>query len=100
MYRYGSHQSGTRSWLRPTLLTDSLTRKDLMGQNVGQGFCPDVHCANGAPRESFVKFTKAESAGLEGKGPWRPVTLGIRPVQESEAMKRYLAGHFVKVERS
>jgi len=100
MYRYGSHQSGTRSWLRPTLLTDTLTRKDLMGQTVGQGFCPDVHCANGAPRESFVKFTKAESAGLEGKGPWRPVTLGIRPGQEGEAMKRYLAGQFVKIERS
>jgi nitrate reductase alpha subunit len=47
-----------------------------------------------------VKFTKAESAGLEGKGPWRPVTLGIRPAQESEAMKRYLAGQFVKIERS
>jgi nitrate reductase alpha subunit len=100
MYRYGSHQSGTRSWLRPTLLTDTLTRKNLMGQTVGQGFCPDVHCANGAPRESFVKFAKAESAGLEGKGPWRPVTLGIRPGQEGEAMKRYLAGQFVKIERS
>jgi nitrate reductase alpha subunit len=100
MYRSGSHQSGTRSWLRPTLLTDSLTRKNLMGQGVGQGFCPDVHCANGAPRESFVKFTRAEAGGLHGKGKWRPVTLGIRPTQESDAMKRYLAGGFVKIERS
>ncbi|MEE8508464.1 MAG: molybdopterin oxidoreductase, partial [Myxococcota bacterium] len=100
MYRYGSHQSGTRSWLRPTLLTDSLTRKDLMGQTIGSGFCPDVHCANGAPRESFVKITKAEPGGLDGKGEWRPVTLGIRPTQESDIMKRYLAGDFVKVERS
>ena len=100
MYRYGSHQSGTRSWLRPTLLTDSLVRKDLMGQTIGKGFCPDVHCANGAPRESFVKFTLAERGGLEGEGNWRPVDLGIRPTQEDEAMQRYLAGRFVKIERS
>jgi nitrate reductase alpha subunit len=100
MYRFGSHQSGTRSWLRPTLLTDSLTRKDLMGQKVGQGFCPDVHCANGAPRESFVKITRAEAGGIDGEGAWRPVTLGVRPTQESEAMKRYLAGGFVEIERS
>jgi nitrate reductase alpha subunit len=100
MYRYGSHQSGTRSWLRPTLLTDSLTRKNLMGQQIGKGFCPDVHCANGAPRESFVKFTRAEAGGLGGNGKWRPVTLGIRPSQENDAMKLYLAGGFVKIERS
>jgi nitrate reductase alpha subunit len=100
MYRFGSHQSGTRSWLRPTLLTDSLTRKNLMGQGIGQGFVPDVHCANGAPREAFVKFTKAEPGGMDGKGLWRPVTLGIRPTQESELMKKYLSGGFVKIERS
>jgi nitrate reductase alpha subunit len=100
MYRFGSHQSGTRSWLRPTLLTDSLTRKDLLGQSIGRGFCLDVHCANGAPRESFVKITRAEPGGLDGKGVWRPVSLGIRPTQESDAMKRFLAGGFVRVERS
>jgi nitrate reductase alpha subunit len=100
MYRFGSHQSGTRSWLRPTLLTDSLTRKNLMGQEIGQGFVADVHCANGAPRESFVKFTKAEPGGMDGKGVWRPVTLGIRPTQESELMKKYISGEFVKIERS
>jgi nitrate reductase alpha subunit len=100
MYRFGSHQSGTRSWLRPTLLTDSLTRKNLMGQAIGQGFVPDVHCANGAPREAFVKFTKAEPGGMDGKGVWRPVALGIRPTQESELMKKYLSGGFVKIERS
>ena len=27
MFRYGSHQSTTRAWLRPTLMTDSLVRK-------------------------------------------------------------------------
>jgi nitrate reductase alpha subunit len=71
-----------------------------MGQQIGQGFCPDVHCANGAPRESFVKITRAEPAGRDGKGKWRPVTLGIRPTQENDAMKRYLAGDFIKIERS
>jgi nitrate reductase alpha subunit len=100
MYRYGSHQSGTRSWLRPTLLTDTLVRKNLMGQQIGQGFCPDVHCANGAPRESFVKITRAEPGGIDGKGSWRPVTLGIRPTQESEAMQRYIDGGYVDVEES
>ncbi len=97
MYRFGSHQSGTRSWLRPTLLTDTLTRKNLMGQGIGKGFAPDVHCANGAPRESFIKITRAEAAGIGGRGKWRPVTLGIRPAQESDAMKHYLAGGFIKV---
>ncbi len=100
MYRFGSHQSGTRSWLRPTLLTDSLTRKNLMGQTIGHGFCPDVHCANGAPRESFVKITRAEPGGSDGKGKWRPVTLGVRPTQESDSMKRYLAGGFIDVKES
>ena len=97
MYRYGSHQSGTRSWLRPTLLTDTLTRKDLMGQQVGKGFAPDVHCANGAPRESFVKFTRAEPGGADG-GIWEPARLGIRPTEEDEVMLQYLAGGFVSVE--
>jgi nitrate reductase alpha subunit len=100
MYRYGSHQSGTRSWLRPTLLTDSLVRKNLMGQMIGTGFCPDVHCANGAPRESFVKFTRAEAGGKDGSSPWEPIALGIRPGQESDEMKRYLQGKFIKVEGS
>ena len=98
MYRYGSHQSGTRSWLRPTLLTDSLVRKELMGQEIGTGFCPDVHCANGAPREAFVKVTRAEPGGKDGKGPWEPIALGIRPGQESDEMKQYLAGGFVDVD--
>jgi nitrate reductase alpha subunit len=92
MFRFGGHQSGTRSWLRPTLLTDSLVRKELMGQATGQGFCPDVHCANGAPRESFVKFSKAEDGGESGKGKWRPVGLGGRPTHESDNFKKYLDG--------
>ncbi|MBI4907912.1 MAG: molybdopterin-dependent oxidoreductase [Acidobacteria bacterium] len=94
MFRSGSHQSATRGWLKPTWMTDSLVRKELFGQVVGQGFLPDVHCPTGAPREAIVKITKAEPGGIDGKGLWRPVQLGIRPRNESSAMKKYLAGGF------
>ncbi len=94
MYRYGGHQALTRSWLRPTLLTDSMARKNVAGQIIGKGFAPDVHCANGAPRESYVKIEKFEPGGIDGKGVWRPVELGIRPLQESESFKKYLQGGY------
>ena len=94
MYRYGGHQAVTRSWLRPTLLTDTLARKNVAGQIIGKGFAPDVHCANGAPRESYVKIEKFEPGGVDGEGVWRPVTLGIRPLNESESFKKYVEGGF------
>lgn len=96
MYRYGSHQSATRAWLRPTLMTETLVHKDMFGQVIAKGFAPDIHCPVGAPRESFVKITRAEPGGMAGNGLWRPVTLGIRPTYESPAMKTYLTGGFVK----
>ncbi|HEY3324932.1 MAG TPA: molybdopterin-dependent oxidoreductase [Planctomycetota bacterium] len=95
MFRSGSHQSATRGWLKPTWMTDSLVRKGMFGQGIGKGFLPDVHCPTGAPRESIVKISKAEPGGIDGKGLWRPVTLGIRPTNESEEMKKYLAGGFM-----
>lgn len=95
MFRYGGHQSGTRSWLRPTLLTDTLVHKGLMGQAIIKGFTPDVHCANGAPRESFVKFTKAEDGGESGKGLWRPAKKGHRPGYESSKFKKFLNGGYI-----
>jgi nitrate reductase alpha subunit len=94
MFRSGSHQSATRGWLKPTLMTDSLVRKEIFGQVVGQGFLPDTHCPTGAPREAIVKISRAEPGGIDGKSAWRPVQLGIRPKNESAAMKRYLAGGF------
>jgi nitrate reductase alpha subunit len=94
MFRSGSHQSATRGWLKPTWMTDALVRKEIFGQAIGQGFLPDVHCPTGAPREAIVKISKAEPGGIDGKSPWRPVQLGIRPHSESDAMKRYLAGGF------
>jgi nitrate reductase alpha subunit len=96
MFRSGSHQSATRGWLKPTLMTDTLSRKELMGHAMGQGFLPDSHCPTGAPRESIVKITRAEPGGLNGKGLWRPAALGLRPGYESEAMKKYLRGEFAK----
>lgn len=94
MFRSGSHQSATRGWLKPTLMTDSLARKDLFGQSIGKGFLPDVHCPTGAPREAIVKITRAEAGGIDGQGLWRPAKLGVRPGYESEAMQRYLRGEF------
>jgi nitrate reductase alpha subunit len=95
LYRFGSHQSATRGWLRPTLMTDSMVRKDTIGQGIGTGFAPDVHCPNGAPRESFVKFTKAEDGGISGNKLWRPARLGLRPTYENDAMKMFLKGGYV-----
>jgi nitrate reductase alpha subunit len=94
LFRSGSHQSATRSWLKPTWMTDSLVRKGVLGQKVGKGFLPDVHCPTGAPREAIVKITKAEPGGLGGKGLWRPAKLGFRPSYESQTMKLYLKGGF------
>lgn len=97
MFRYGGHQSATRAWLRPTLMTDSLVRKEYFGQVIGKGFAADIHCPNGAPKESFVKISKAEDGGMGGKGLWRPAALGFRPTYENEAMARFLKGGFITV---
>jgi nitrate reductase alpha subunit len=98
LFRSGSHQSATRGWLKPTWMTDSLVRKNLLGQTIGKGFLPDVHCPTGAPRESIVKITRAEPGGLDGEGLWRPAELGFRPRYESESMRKYMAGGFVSDE--
>jgi nitrate reductase alpha subunit len=95
LFRHGSHQSGTRAYLRPTQMTDSMTRKAYFGQTIGTGFEADVHSPSGAPKEAFVKVEKAED-GAPGGGEWRPVTLGLRPDDPSEAMQAYLAGGFTK----
>ncbi len=100
MYRYGSHQSATRAWLRPTLQTETLVHKTMFGQGMGIGFEADIHCVNGAPREAFVKVTKAEMGGLDGKSLFRPAALGFRPTYENKAMKQYLKGGFMKKKKA
>jgi nitrate reductase / nitrite oxidoreductase, alpha subunit len=96
MYRYGSHQSATRAWLRPTQMTETLLHKTMYGQGLEKGFAPDIHCPTGAPRESFVKITKAENGGMNSQGMWRPAALGYRPTYENQAMKEYLKGRYMK----
>lgn len=98
MYRYGSHQSATRAWLKPTLMTETLVHKDNFGQELTRGFLADVHCPVGAPREAMVKLTKAEDGGFGGRKLWRPAELGLRPSYEREGMKLYLAGGFISIE--
>ncbi len=95
-YRYGSHQSITRAWLRPTLMTDSLVRKDASGQVIGKGFEADVHCPVGAPKESFVKIERAEPGGEDGTGQWDPAAKGFRPTYDNMSVKLYLAGEFIE----
>lgn len=94
LFRYGGHQSLTRTWLKPTHQTASLISRKLFTHEVTRGFNVDVHCVTGAPRESLAKFTKAENGGIDGKGLWRPAALGLRPAVENEALKRYLIGGF------
>ncbi len=96
MFRTGSHQSATRAWLRPTLMTDSLARKEYFGQVIGKGFAADIHCTAGAPKESFVKITKAEPGGTDGQPLWRPAQLGLRPGYEIPAMQQFLRGEFIQ----
>ena len=97
MYRYGGHQSATRAWLKPTLMTDTLVHKDMFGQVIAKRFAADIHCPVGAPREAFVKITWAEPGGMGGTGIWRPAALGFRPTVENTAMQEYLQGHFLQV---
>ncbi|MBF0094030.1 MAG: molybdopterin-dependent oxidoreductase [Alphaproteobacteria bacterium] len=96
LFRYGGHQSLTRSWLKPTHQTATMISRKSWTNEITKGFNVDVHCVTSAPRESFARFTKAEDGGIGGKGLWRPVALGFRPTVENAALVRYLRGEFVK----
>ena len=76
---------------------DSLTRKDATSQVIGKGFELDVHCADGAPKESFVKFEKAEDGGESGTGLWYPLAQGFRPSGANAAMQQFLKGGYITV---
>jgi nitrate reductase alpha subunit len=97
LFRYGGHQSLTRSWLKPTHQTHGLITRKLATHELVKGFQADVHCVTGAPRESIAKFTRAEPGGIGGKGLWRPAALGLRPTVENAAFKQFLAAGFVKI---
>lgn len=100
LFRYGGHQSLTRSWLKPTHQTHSLVTRKSWTHEVTRGFNVDVHCVTGAAREAMARFTKAEDGGFDGIGPWRPVALGFRPTNENEALKLYLRGGFVRLSKA
>jgi nitrate reductase alpha subunit len=95
-FHYGSQQSITRGYLQPTMMTDSLVRKNVVGQAIGEGYEEDTHSPNTCPKETLVKITKAEDGGMGGKGVWEPATTGLSPGGENDSMKRYLKGGFIK----
>ncbi len=89
--RYGSQQSITRGWLQPSQMTDSLVRKDIYGQNIGEGYEPDIHSPNTCPKETLVRITKAED------GNWKPGESGRTPGDVNAAMQAYLNGEFINL---
>jgi nitrate reductase alpha subunit len=52
----------------------------------------DNHAVNTVPKETLVRIVKAEDGGPGGRGRWGPATSGFTPDNESDFMKRYLAG--------
>ena len=91
-YRYGSHQSITRSWLPPMHQTDTLFHKKTGAMGFVFGFAIDNHGVNTVPKETLVRIVKAEDGGLGGRGIWKPATTGTTPGAESEDMLKYIAG--------
>lgn len=91
-YRYGSHQSITRSWLMPMHQTDTLFHKKTGAMGFTFGFAIDNHGVNTVPKETLVRIVKAEDGGLGGRGVWLPATTGRSAGEENDEMKRYIAG--------
>ena len=94
--RYGSQQAVTRGWLQPTMMTESLVRKNYYGQGINEGYEADINSPNTCPKETLVRVARAEAGGLGGLGAWRPGTTGYTPGNENDAQRRYLAGGFLR----
>ncbi len=97
-YRYGSHQSITRSWLMPMHQTDTLFHKKTGAVGFVFGFAVDNHGVNTVPKETLVRITKAESGGEGGKGLWYHAESGRSPGNVDEDMRRYLNGTLTSVD--
>jgi len=93
--RYGSQQAVTRGWLQPTMMTESLVRKNYYGQGINEGYEADINSPNTCPKETLVRIARAEAGGLGGLGAWRPGTTGYTPGNENAARRRYLEGGFL-----
>jgi nitrate reductase alpha subunit len=96
-YRYGSHQSITRSWLPPMHQTDTLFHKRTGDMGFVFGFAVDNHGVNTVPKETLIRITKGEAGGIGGVGVWAPATTGHSPGVESPIMQKYLAGTLTKI---
>ncbi len=81
----------------PMHMTDTLFHKKKAAMKFMHGGEADNHTVNTVPKETLVKITKAEDGGLGAKGIWEPARTGFTPANESEFMKRYLAGGTIKV---
>ncbi len=97
--RYGSQQSLTRNWHMPMHQTDTLFHKSKATVGFLFGGEADNHGVNTVPKEALVRVTKAEDGGMGGVGIWAVATTGFTPDNESEFMKRYLAGELVSVQK-
>jgi len=97
--RYGSQQSVTRNWHMPMHQTDTLFHKSKVAMSFLFGGEADNHAINTVPKETLIRVTKAEDGGMGGRGIWQPATTGYTPDNESDFMKRYLAGDLTKVKK-
>lgn len=97
-FRHGSQQSITRGWAPPMHQTDTLFHKKAAGMGFVFGFDVDNHGINTVPKETLVRFTRAEAGGLNGNGRWIRAGSGFTPGEENALMQRYLAGGLVRVE--
>ena len=97
-FRYGAQQSITRDWSMPMHQTDTLFHKKKIAMKFFFGVEADNHAVNTVPKETLVKLTKAEDAGIGGRGLWDPVKTGLTPGNENTFSKRYLKGQLVRVD--
>ncbi len=96
-YRFGSHQSITRSWLPPMHQTDTLFHKKTGSMGFVFGFAIDNHGVNTVPKETLVRIVRAEAGGIGGVGVWAPAATGHSPGSESEEMQKYIAGSLTQI---
>jgi len=96
-YRFGSHQSITRSWLMPMHQTDTLFHKKTGTMGFVFGFAVDNHGVNTVPKETLIRIVKAEDGGEGGQGVWYHAKRGHSPGNVSEAMQHYLDGTLTTV---
>jgi nitrate reductase alpha subunit len=76
--------------------TDTLFHKAKVATAFIFGGEADNHAINTVPKETLVRIVKAEDGGLGAKGIWQPATTGFTPGNESETMRRYLSGGFIR----